>query len=105
MTLQHHGNGTQEIAWRINAEAHEILEARERERQRQAAVQTKTPKSSPRKSSPRKGQVAGTSEAGEVKKEEGEEGGKAKEEEKNPLRIMYASLHDIWSYREPLFLS
>ncbi|GAA5980834.1 hypothetical protein JCM10908_003885 [Rhodotorula pacifica] len=95
----HHGNGTQEIAWRINAEAHDILEARERERQRQAAMQTKTPRSSPRKSSPRKGSQSGASEAGEVKKEEGEVGGKAKEEEeKNPLRIMYASLHDIWSY-------
>ncbi|KWU42093.1 Arginase/deacetylase, partial [Rhodotorula sp. JG-1b] len=51
----HHGNGTQEIAWRINAEAHGILE--ERQRRSAAAAALKTPRS-----------------------------------------IMYASLHDIWSY-------
>ncbi|BGP12507.1 hypothetical protein JCM10213_006927 [Rhodosporidiobolus nylandii] len=69
----HHGNGTQELVWRINAEAHRILTER-------AAAATKTPASSPRKSSPKKAAVS------------------LPTKEDDPLRIMYGSLHDIWSY-------
>ncbi|POY75342.1 hypothetical protein BMF94_1570 [Rhodotorula taiwanensis] len=86
----HHGNGTQEIAWRINANAHEILESRERARLDTAAASAS--RTLPRKSSPRK---SGGSTL--IKKEE-EEGTAVAPSERNPLRVMYASLHDIWSY-------
>ncbi|GAA5856329.1 hypothetical protein JCM8547_000871 [Rhodosporidiobolus lusitaniae] len=71
----HHGNGTQELVWRINAEAQRIVSEREQQR-------SKTPSSSPRKSSPRKGAVPLPSA----------------KPEPEPLRIMYGSMHDIWSY-------
>ncbi|BGP21441.1 histone deacetylase [Rhodotorula toruloides] len=71
----HHGNGTQEIAWRINAEANRILTER----------RAKTPSTSPRKavgSSPKKTAVPLPPPTTPPP----------------PLQIMYASLHDIWSY-------
>ncbi|GAA5844995.1 hypothetical protein JCM11251_003175 [Rhodosporidiobolus azoricus] len=67
----HHGNGTQEIVYRINAEANHILAER--------AQRTKTLTSSPRKASPKKGPPPA-------------------EPELEPLRIFYGSMHDIWSY-------
>lgn len=71
---QHHGNGTQEIVWRINSEAQKLPQERQRTAQ--------TPSSSPRKStSPRKAAVPLPSAPSA-----------------DPLRIMYGSLHDIWSY-------
>ncbi|GAA5873089.1 hypothetical protein JCM3774_000337 [Rhodotorula dairenensis] len=95
----HHGNGTQEIAWRINADAHEILETRDRQR---AAAAQKTPRSSPRKrGSPRKGAGGGGPAVVKQEEEEGEDPfdkPQPQHQEKNPLRVMYASLHDIWSY-------
>ncbi|SCZ90122.1 BZ3500_MvSof-1268-A1-R1_Chr1-3g01790 [Microbotryum saponariae] len=59
----HHGNGTQDIAWRINADANRAVQE----------LQAK----SPRKGSPRKG---------------------ASPPCRPGLQIMYASLHDIFSY-------
>ncbi|BGP36490.1 histone deacetylase [Rhodotorula kratochvilovae] len=70
----HHGNGTQEIIYRINAEAQRILTNRV----------SKTPTTSPRKStSPRKASAPPAPPAPEPPR---------------PLQIMYGSLHDIWSY-------
>ncbi|GAA5866398.1 hypothetical protein JCM1840_001303 [Sporobolomyces johnsonii] len=67
----HHGNGTQDIVWRLNAEAHRLLSAYD-------AAHSKS--SSPCKGSPKKQQ-------------------QDKEDERpRPLQIMYGSLHDIWSY-------
>ncbi|GAA6006682.1 hypothetical protein JCM10207_005018 [Rhodosporidiobolus poonsookiae] len=68
----HHGNGTQELVYRINAEANRILAERK----------SRTPAASPRKSSPRKGNVPLPPQQEPVK----------------PLQIMYGSMHDIWSY-------
>ncbi|BGP04539.1 histone deacetylase [Rhodotorula toruloides] len=71
----HHGNGTQEIAWRIGAEANRILTER----------RAKTPSASPRKgtgSSPKKTAAPLPPPTAPPR----------------PLQIMYASLHDIWSY-------
>ncbi|GAA5956081.1 hypothetical protein JCM21900_002588 [Sporobolomyces salmonicolor] len=68
----HHGNGTQDIVWRLNAEAHRLLSAHE-------AAHSKS--SSPRKGLSKKQQP-----------------GKEDEERPRPLQIMYGSLHDIWSY-------
>ncbi|SCV68298.1 BQ2448_419 [Microbotryum intermedium] len=59
----HHGNGTQDIAWRINAEANRAIKE----------LQAR----SPRKGLPRKG---------------------ATPPRRTDLQIMYASLHDIFSY-------
>ncbi|KAM0755877.1 Arginase/deacetylase [Meredithblackwellia eburnea MCA 4105] len=61
----HHGNGTQEIAWRINSEAN-------------AAIAKSRAASSPRKGSPAKN--------------------KKPQQKERQLQIMYASLHDIFSY-------
>lgn len=72
----HHGNGTQEIAWRINADANRVLTER----------RAKTPSASPRKgagSSPKKATAPLPPPPTQPR----------------PLQIMYASLHDIWSYR------
>uniref|UniRef100_A0A0K3C9Q7 FGENESH: predicted gene_2.402 protein n=1 Tax=Rhodotorula toruloides TaxID=5286 RepID=A0A0K3C9Q7_RHOTO len=71
----HHGNGTQEVAWLMNAEANRILTER----------RAKTPSASPRKgtgSSPKKTQAPLPAPTAQPR----------------PLQIMYASLHDIWSY-------
>lgn len=73
-----------------------------------AATALKTPRSSPRKSSPRKmaGEVPLQKDVKEEEEEKQKEERAAEKEQKNPLRIMYASLHDIWSYRTcPNFLS
>ncbi|GAA5997365.1 histone deacetylase [Rhodotorula paludigena] len=73
----HHGNGTQEIVWQINAEAQRILAARA----------SRTPSASPRKG-------AASAAAGSPKKV----GGQGVPELPAPLQVMYGSLHDIWSY-------
>ncbi|GAA6032029.1 hypothetical protein JCM8097_003395 [Rhodosporidiobolus ruineniae] len=73
----HHGNGTQELVYRINAEARRILLERKQKRD-----ESKTPSSSPRKgNSPRKAATP-----------------LPPVDEPAPLRIFYGSLHDIWSY-------
>ncbi|BGP28603.1 histone deacetylase [Rhodotorula toruloides] len=71
----HHGNGTQELVWRINEKANRILTER----------RAKTPSASPRKgtgSSPKKTATPLPASTAPPR----------------PLQIMYASLHDIWSY-------
>ncbi|GAA5897470.1 hypothetical protein JCM6882_001895 [Rhodosporidiobolus microsporus] len=73
----HHGNGTQEIVYGINAEANRIFAER--------AQRSKTPSSSPRKASPKKA-AAPLPPA------------PPPEPELEPLRIYYGSMHDIWSY-------
>ena len=70
----HHGNGTQEIVWRLNALAH---------KQSQALAAKKN--ASPRKGSPKKPTVP-------------------PEEPRPPLQLFYGSLHDVNSYREPVCL-
>jgi histone deacetylase HOS3 len=66
----HHGNGTQEIVWRLNALAHKQL---------QALAAKKN--ASPRKGSPKKPTIP-------------------PEEPRPPLQIFYGSLHDVNSYRK-----
>ena len=68
----HHGNGTQQIVWRLNELAHK-------------AIQDKAKKlSSPRKGSPKKGPS--------LLDEDGNS--------KPPLQLYYGSLHDVNSYRK-----
>ncbi|GAA5969107.1 hypothetical protein JCM11641_007472 [Rhodosporidiobolus odoratus] len=71
----HHGNGTQEIAWKINEEAHRILG------ERQEKLRARTPQ-----------------KGGSPKKPAAALPAAVQASEPDPLRIMYGSLHDIWSY-------
>ncbi|GAA6059615.1 hypothetical protein JCM10212_005114 [Sporobolomyces blumeae] len=70
----HHGNGTQDIVWRLNAQANDVL-TKHRE-----AVELR---SSPRKSPKKGGQGLGD---------------RPKSEEPKVLQVMYGSLHDILSF-------
>ncbi|KAI5478550.1 sulfate transporter [Pseudohyphozyma bogoriensis] len=69
----HHGNGTQEIAYRINAAANS------------ASIVASRKPISPRKGSPSKAAAAAAAAA-------------AAESKPHDLQIMYASLHDVFSY-------
>ncbi|GAA5838540.1 hypothetical protein JCM9279_003276 [Rhodotorula babjevae] len=102
----HHGNGTQEIVYRLNADAQRVVAAHERAL---AAAEKDKARTSPRKGSPRKGAAAAAVAAGRAAREgdgaqrrEEREQEKEKEKEEReaprPLRVMYGSVHDIWSY-------
>ncbi|GAA5907724.1 hypothetical protein JCM8208_005500 [Rhodotorula glutinis] len=88
----HHGNGTQEIVWRINADAQRVVAEHER-----AVAEIEKARASPRKS-PRKGLGRAGREGGQEKEREGREEEKEEEARPRPLQIMYGSVHDIWSY-------
>ncbi|GAA5944345.1 hypothetical protein JCM3775_002891 [Rhodotorula graminis] len=106
----HHGNGTQEIVWRLNADAQRVVA----EHDERALAAASAARASPRKGSPRKAAAAaaaaaaarkGAEEGREGRAREGEKEGKEEEkvkvEEKlrpRSLQVMYGSVHDIWSY-------
>jgi len=74
----HHGQGTQEIVWRINDEANRAGNS--------SPLKSNTPRASPAKtngttSPPKKSTVA------------------LNRKRKRPLKMLYASLHDVLSYR------
>lgn len=71
----HHGNGTQQIVWRLNELANKAI------------LEHKRKLASPRKGSPKK--AAATF---------------AEEPSKPPLQLYYGSLHDVNSYRTPCLL-